>query len=220
MKVLQFCMLVVSTLAFVIEANDIVYTLSGYGQLVTSSTLRWITTHADEKFARVDRHVIRAHGDDGGSAICRGYYQNTLVPGGTTTLNQCAAYFFEKLVLLEDFQVLVNSDLLTSRYEWEKWDIFTKLPIGVVAFTEGVAEATYIAKSNAGKICELNPYRGLSGNLAVTSQDGKTVAFFGKRLHPQRNRAFVLSIDAAEIRHLASQSEQDSSTLRQCTIEQ
>lgn len=121
--------------------------------------------------------MIRAK-DDQGSAICRGYYQNTLVPGGTNARNQCAAYFFEKLVTLDDFQVLVDK-ALSSRYEWEKWDIFTKLPIGGVAFTEGVAEASYVAKLEGGKVCELNPRRGLSGNLAV-SQDGKSVAFLEK----------------------------------------
>ena len=112
------------------------------------------------------------------SAICRGYYQNTLVPGGTNARNKCAAYFFEKLVLLDTFQVLVDKTL-TSRHEWMKWDIFKKLPVGVVAFTEGVAKATYISKLESGKICELNPRRGLSGNLAV-SEDGKKVSFLEK----------------------------------------
>ena len=96
---------------------------------------RWESTTSDDPFARTDRHVVRAKGDDS-SAICRGYYQNTLVPGGTNVRNKCAAYFFEKLVLLDNFQVLVDKTL-TSRYEWEEWNIFKKIPIGGVAFTEG-----------------------------------------------------------------------------------
>jgi len=159
------------------EANEIVYTLSGYGQLVTSSTLRWKTTKNSESFARIDRHVVRSNGKDS-SAICRGFFQNTLVPGGTTDHNQCAAYFSDKLVLLDEFQVLVDKTL-TSRYEWQKWDIFTKLPIGGVAFTETATEATYIATLDSGKICELDPRKGLTGKLAV-SKDGKNVAFLEK----------------------------------------
>lgn len=120
---------------------------------------------------------MRTNGQDS-SAICRGYHQNTLVPGGTNARNKCQAYFFDTLVFLDDFQVLVDKTL-TSRYEWERWDIFTKLPIGGVAFTEGVAAATYIAKLDSGKVCELDTRRDLSGNLAV-SQDGKSVAFLEK----------------------------------------
>ena len=137
---------------------------------------RWRYTHKDDPYAAVNPHVIRGKGS--GSAICRGYYQNTLVPGGTNPLNQCAAYFFEKLVILDDFQVLTDQTL-TSRYEWFKWDIFTKVPVGAVAFTEDVADATFVAKTDSGKICELDKRRGLSGNLAV-SLDGKSVTFVEK----------------------------------------
>jgi len=159
------------------RANEIVYKLSGYGQLVTSSTLRWQSTHKDDPYVLNSLHVIR--GKRGNSAICRGYFQNTLVPGGTTSSsNQCAAYFFEKLVFLDDFEVLVDQTL-TSRYEWVKWDIFTKIPVGSVAFTEGVADATFIAKLQDGTICELDKRRGLSGNLAV-SLDQQSVTFVNK----------------------------------------
>ena len=59
------------------------------------------------------------------------------------------------------------------------WDIFTKLPIGGVAFTETATEATYISTLDSGKICELDPRKGLTGKLAV-SQDGKSVTFLEK----------------------------------------
>ena len=91
---------------------------------------RWQSTHKDDPYVLNSPHVVR--GKRGNSAICRGYFQNTLVPGGTTSSsNQCAAYFFEKLVFLDDFEVLVDQTL-TSRYEWVQWDIFTKIPVGSV----------------------------------------------------------------------------------------
>jgi len=181
MKILHLMFAVATAVLILIsitEANEIVYTLSGYGQLVTSSTLRWQTTKRSERFAQHDRHVVRSNGKDS-SAICRGFFQNTLVPGGTTDQNHCAAYFSEKLVFLDDFQVLVDKTL-TSRYEWQKWDIFTKLPIGGVAFTETATEATYIATLDSGKICELDPRKGLTGKLATVSKDGKNVEFLEK----------------------------------------
>jgi len=181
MKILRLMYTVATALLILIsiaEANDeIVYTLSGYGQLVTSSTLRWQTTKSSDHFARTDQRVVRSNGKYS-SAICRGYFQNTLVAGGTSARNQCAAYFSDKLVLLDNFQVLVDKTL-TSRYEWQKWNIFTKLPIGGVAFTETATEATYIATVESGKICELNTKQGLSGKLAV-SQNGKNVEFLEK----------------------------------------
>lgn len=70
---------------------------------------------------------------------------------------------------------------LTSRLEWRAWDIFTKKPVGAVAFTEASAEATFIAKTTGGRkeaIGDLDPRRDLSGNIAV-SQD-KKVAFVKK----------------------------------------
>jgi len=180
MKIVQLMYAVaIATLILIsiTEANEIVYTLSGYGQLVTSSTLRWHFTKHNEHFARSDQRVVRSNGKYS-SAICRGNFQNTLVAGGTNALNQCAAYFSDKLVLLDDFQVLVDKTL-TSRYEWQKWDIFTKLPVGGVAFTETATEATYISTLDSGKICELDPRKGLTGKLAV-SQDGKSVTFLEK----------------------------------------
>ncbi len=39
------------------------------------------------------------------------------------------------IVLEPQFQVLVDTTS-TSRLEWQKWDIFTKRPFGVVAFSD------------------------------------------------------------------------------------
>jgi hypothetical protein len=36
---------------------------------------------------------------------------------------------------LDKFQVMVDNTE-TTRLEWRKWDIFTKLPVGMVAYTE------------------------------------------------------------------------------------
>ncbi len=65
----------------------------------------------------------------------------------------------------------------TSRLEWQKWDIFTKRPFGVVAFSDQalVARVKRPAGTSGVKtryaIGELDPLRGLSGNIAVCFGD-------------------------------------------------
>ena len=124
------------------------------------------------------QNIVRPNSISKGAAICRGYFQNTLVPGSTNEQNQCVAYFFEKVVFLEDFQVLMDKTM-TSRYQWVPWDIFTKIPLGSVAFTEGVAEATFISHDRDHHIGEIDPKRHLTGNMAV-SVDGKEVSYAKK----------------------------------------
>lgn len=63
----------------------------------------------------------------------------------------------------------------TSRLEWQKWDIFTKLPLGLVAFT---GEDGYVARRKEGpstpeyRFGDLNPRRGLSGDIAIYETGG------------------------------------------------
>ena len=56
----------------------------------------------------------------------------------------------------------------TSRVEWQKWDIFTKKPFGVVAFNDH-AYVARVRKPSGKKfsVGELDPQRGLSGDIAV-----------------------------------------------------
>ena len=125
----------------------------------------------------MNHNIVRA-GKDSEVSICRGYFQNTLVPGSTNARNQCVAYFFEKVVFLEDYQVLIDKTM-TSRYQWVPWDIFTKIPIGGVAFTEGVVDATFVSHDSDQHIGEIDPKRHLTGNMAV-SLNGKKVSFAKK----------------------------------------
>ena len=137
---------------------------------------RWASTNSNEAL-KMNHNIVRA-GKDSEVSICRGYFQNTLVPGSTNARNQCVAYFFEKVVFLEDYQVLIDKTM-TSRYQWVPWDIFTKIPIGGVAFTEGVADATFISHDSDRHIGEIDPKRQLTGNMAV-SLNGKKVSFAKK----------------------------------------
>ena len=137
--------------------------------------LRWASTNSNETWNV--HNVVRAHGDTK-VAICRGNFQNTLVPGSTNTKHQCVAYFFEKVVYLDEFQVLIDKTK-TSRYQWVPWDIFTKIPIGSVAFTESVADATFVSRDTNDNVGEIDPKRQLTGNMAV-SPNGKEVTFAKK----------------------------------------
>ena len=101
---------------------------------------RWETTDSESGFSTRDSHVVRVDRKDRDSAaICRGWYQNILVPGmtilGTKTHNSkegalhCAVTFNNRLHLIESFQVMTDR-AGTSRLEWRHWDQFTKMPVG------------------------------------------------------------------------------------------
>ena len=105
----------------------------------------------------------------GHTSICRGYHQNQLVPGSTDPRGKCVVAFFGKTFKLESYQVMVDPTS-TSRLEWRYWDIFTKRPIGLVAYTD---QDTFVArvksKKNPAKykFGDLQPRRGLSGDIGV-----------------------------------------------------
>lgn len=70
----------------------------------------------------------------------------------------------------------------TSRLEWRKWDIFTKRPFGTVAFTDHALVARVKRPAGAKQVTkfsigELDPLRGLSGDIAVCLNDGDKVDF-------------------------------------------
>jgi hypothetical protein len=79
------------------------------------------------------------------------------------------------------FQVLVDTTS-TSRLEWQKWDIFTKRPFGLVAFSDH----TFVARVNRKVVSkgspkyvvgDLDPLRGLSGNIALSLGEEAEVEF-------------------------------------------
>lgn len=57
--------------------------------------------------------------------------------------------FFEKLHRLDSYQVLVDQEN-SARLEWHHWDIFTKLPFGMVAYNTK-EENQYVAKVHDGR---------------------------------------------------------------------
>ena len=108
------------------------------------SLFRWKLTSSSSRFYR-DTTVLK----QGHAALCRGQYQNQIVPGWTDPRGKCAVGFFEKLHRLDSYQVLVDQEN-SARLEWRPWDIFTKLPNGMVAYTTD-DEHQYIAKYFDGK---------------------------------------------------------------------
>ena len=128
---------------------------------------RWETTDSESGFSTRDSHVVRVHRKDrDSSAICRGWYQNQLVPGATILNGEkmlhCAVSFSGQLHLLESFQVMIDRSG-TSRLEWQHWDFTTQLPVGLVAFT---GETSYVArKGSKYQLGDINPMSGLSGEM-------------------------------------------------------
>eukprot|EP00094_Tigriopus_californicus_P011563 TCALIF_11168-PA protein Name:"Similar to uzip Protein unzipped (Drosophila melanogaster)" AED:0.09 eAED:0.09 QI:0/0/0.5/0.5/1/1/2/1441/488 len=136
----------------------------------------WKSTSNQEVFYRHPT-VIR-HGQ---SSVCRGYYKNQMVQGSTDVQGRCAVGFFKELHRLEQYQVLVDGTSM-ARLEWFKWDIFTKLPIGLVAYTE---DKTYVARyqdpeTQKWHFGDLDPRRGLSGDIAVYFPDSRAMKYATK----------------------------------------
>ena len=98
-----------------------------------------------------------------------------------TENNKCVNFCFAPDI---QFQVLVDTTS-TSRLEWQKWDIFTKRPFGVVAFSDQAlvarvkrpAGSSVVKQSQKYVIGELDPLRGLSGNIAVSFGDKDAVEY-------------------------------------------
>ncbi len=87
---------------------------------------------------------------------------------------RCAVGFLGQRHLLTNYQVLVDLTS-TSRLEWRHWNIFTKLPVGLVAYTEEDEDngSTYVARNvKEDKFGDLSMRRGLSGNIAVLDDSG------------------------------------------------
>lgn len=106
---------------------------------------RWSWTNSTLVSSSVDPQILRV----GNHAICRGWHQNQIVGGGTLKNGLCSAVFSDKIHFLKDFQVLTDISG-TSKIEWQHWDMFTKRPIGIVAFKE----KAFIAKV-ASKVIQI-----------------------------------------------------------------
>ena len=122
---------------------------------------RWKTTNSSSTFYK-HNSVIRLDG----RSICRGWHQNQLLPGNTDQSGKCQVGFFGRLYGINEYQVLVDPGD-TSRLEWRKWNIFTKLPIGLVAFVEEDAFVARHSENGEYRFGDLSPRRGLSGDIAI-----------------------------------------------------
>ena len=109
-------------------------------------------------------------GDAKGTALCRGWFKNQLVAGGTDGLDRCAVLYGGQVHRIDAYQVLVNA-LNASRIEWRPWDIFTPRPIGLVAVTEteppSYAARVAVDEGRGYNFGQLDPRRGLSGEVSV-----------------------------------------------------
>jgi len=168
-----------STLASLASSAKTVYTRSSYGQLVSSTTLRWESADSSKGFSTRDSHVVRVNRKDRDSAaVCRGWYQNILVPGMTLKTGgdgegqlHCAVTFNKRLHLLDSYQVMTDR-AGTSRLEWRHWDQFTKMPVGVVSFTE---ESTYVArKASRHQVGAINLMPGFKNEMVAFDPDTMT----------------------------------------------
>ena len=59
---------------------------------------RWVNTDSTSSFSSDDRTVVRV----GSTAVCRGWYQNQQVAGGTDPKGRCSVTFFETRQLMEN----------------------------------------------------------------------------------------------------------------------
>ncbi len=90
------------------SADEVVYVTSSYGQLVSSSALRWRSADVaisgggnDEEEADGGGVVLR----QGSSALCRGWHQNQISPGQTDKAEKCEVGFHGKTYKLNKYQV-------------------------------------------------------------------------------------------------------------------
>ncbi len=87
------------------SADEVVYVTSSYGQLVSSSTLRWrnkdAKTPREEEEGEGDGVVLR----QGSSELCRGWHQNQLSPGQTDKAGRCEVGFHGRTYKLNQYQV-------------------------------------------------------------------------------------------------------------------
>ena len=83
---------------------------------------RWVSTDSSSSYSSDSPTVIRM----GSIAVCRGWYQNQQVAGGTDAKNRCAVSFFEKRQVLD--KVSSGSDVFKPFFKRWRWNInFSKL---------------------------------------------------------------------------------------------
>lgn len=136
---------------------------------------RWRSTDSKSKFF-LDPSVVRSEEGASGEAVCRGYHASVLSPGHVDPASgRCLVGHGGRAHSRDAYQVMVDPTA-TARREWRPWDIFTRLPLGAVAL---LGEDGFVARYRDGNgnngssyhVGDLNPRRGLSGDIALYPDD-------------------------------------------------
>jgi len=143
------------------------HTLSGYKQLVTSSTLSWARIE-DILSGRIptSRLVLVE-----GSAVCRVRDGNRQRAGRTDLSGSCIAG--PGWVKHTEYQVLLDPFSL-SRYSWLYWDMYTMPKIGTVAYNTDSYVGAFNRSTGTNIIGELDFNRGLNGNIKAYISENHT----------------------------------------------
>ena len=122
-----------------VEGGDVAaHVQSEYGQLVTSSTLKWVRSGAGYS---IPLESVSSGTNKG--VMCRGFKQGVGVTG-VTSRGRCEGGLNGKKVSLTSYEVLTQVQG-ASKLEWRTFERFSKVPVGAVAGVEG-ADPVFIAR--------------------------------------------------------------------------
>ncbi|XP_040573204.1 protein unzipped [Lepeophtheirus salmonis] len=100
-----------------------------YGQLVTSSTLRWKSLSND----KIPPEAVYAGTGDKKTVICRSEHHGSLLVGQTVpVLGGCGVGFINKTYRKKKYELLINIDM-AARLEWRAYNRYSGVPEGSVA---------------------------------------------------------------------------------------
>jgi len=112
---------------------------SKYGQLVTSSTLRWTDADSNGGGGGTAKEAVPSGTGNADKFVCRAEHHGALLVGQTTTVGSfCVVGFVNKLYKKQRFELLINVDR-AARLEWRPYSRYAGVPEGAVA---GVDESS------------------------------------------------------------------------------
>jgi len=124
-------LLLLATLQFAESGLHPASIKSKYGQLVTSSTLRW--TDADAAGVNPSQEAVPSGTGNADKFVCRAEHHGALLVGQTTELGSyCVVGFVNRLYKKRHFELLVNVDR-SARLEWRPYSRYAGVPEGSVA---------------------------------------------------------------------------------------
>lgn len=109
---------------------------SQYGQLVTSSTLKWTHVNSGQT---VTQEAVPSGTGNSDKFVCRAEHHGALLVGQTTQVGgYCMVGFLTKLYKKHKYELLINVDR-AARLEWKSYSKYAGVPEGAVA---GVDESS------------------------------------------------------------------------------